>query len=37
MTFLQKKYHPLLRAGTLTMIVVTLLLMSDTVIAGIFI
>lgn len=37
MTFLKKKYYPLLIAGTLRLFVVTLLLMSDSIIAGLFI
>ncbi len=37
MTFLNKKFYSMLFAGTLTMVVVTGLLMSDTFIAGIFI
>ena len=37
MTFLSKKFYSMLISGTLTMVVVTLLLISDTVIAGFFI
>ncbi len=37
MTFLSKKFYSMLLAGSLTMVVVTGLLMSDTIIAGIFI
>lgn len=37
MTFLRRQYYPLLGSGTLGMVVVTLLLMSDMVIAGLFI
>ena len=36
-TFLSKKFYSMLLSGTLTMVVVTLLLMSDTVIAGFFV
>ena len=37
MTFLKKKYYPLLISGTLRLIVITLLVMSDTIIAGLLI
>ncbi|MBQ4243210.1 MAG: hypothetical protein II732_10385 [Lachnospiraceae bacterium] len=36
-TFLGRKFYSMLLSGTLTMVVVTLLLMSDTVIAGFFV